>query len=87
MKSLYRHKRSGDRNRLQKANTMAKQLYVENLGTETNEALPKALFLMFGAVEKAYVIPDPQTGKWCVFGKPEKFEIYSGQPELWSLSR
>jgi len=42
---------------------MAKKLYVGNLSPETNEALLKALLMMFGAVEKAYVIPDPQTGK------------------------
>ncbi len=47
---------------------MAKQLYVGNLSPETNDSLLKALFLMFGAVEKAYVIPDPQTGKCKGYG-------------------
>ena len=60
MKSLYLHKRSGDR--IQKAIPMSKKLYVGNLSPETNEALLKALFMMFGAVEKAYVIPDKDTG-------------------------
>ena len=46
-----------------KANTMAKKLYVGNLSPEANEASLKALFSMFGTVEKAYIIPDKQTGR------------------------
>jgi RNA recognition motif-containing protein len=42
---------------------MAKKLYVGNLSPEANEASLKALFSMFGTVEKAYIIPDPQTGQ------------------------
>jgi len=42
---------------------MAKKLYVGNLSPEANEASLKLLFSMFGTVEKAYIIPDPQTGR------------------------
>ncbi|MCE5186313.1 MAG: RNA-binding protein [Planctomycetaceae bacterium] len=41
---------------------MAKKLYVGNLGPKANEASLKALFSMFGPVDKAYIIPDPETG-------------------------
>lgn len=47
---------------------MAKKLYVGNLSPEANEASLKALFSMFGTVDKAYVIPDPETGKCKGFG-------------------
>ena len=47
---------------------MAKKLYVGNLSPEANEISLKALFSMFGDVEKAYVIPDPETGKCKGFG-------------------
>jgi RNA recognition motif-containing protein len=47
---------------------MAKKLYVGNLSPEANEASLKVLFSMFGAVEKAYIIPDPETGKCKGFG-------------------
>ena len=42
---------------------MTKKLYVGNLNPEANEASLKALFSMFGTVEKAYIIPDKQTGR------------------------
>ena len=42
---------------------MAKKLYVGNLGPKADGASLKALFSMFGTVEKAYIIPDGQTGK------------------------
>jgi cold-inducible RNA-binding protein len=60
-----------------KANTMGKKLYIGNLSPEANEASLKALFSMFGAVEKAYVIPDPQTGK----GKGYGFVVMSSEAE------
>jgi RNA recognition motif-containing protein len=47
---------------------MSKKLYVGNLSPDANEASLKALFSMFGAVEKAYIIPDPATGKCKGFG-------------------
>ena len=47
---------------------MAKKLYVGNLGPDANEAALKALFSMFGAVERAYLIPDKETGKCKGFG-------------------
>lgn len=47
---------------------MAKKLYVGNLGPKADDLMLKALFSMFGDVEKAYVIPDPQTGKCKGYG-------------------
>ena len=47
---------------------MAKKLYVGNLSPDANEKSLNALFSMFGPVEKAYVIPDPETGKCKGFG-------------------
>ena len=47
---------------------MAKQLYVGNLSPEANEEMLTALFSMFGAVSKAYIIPDPETGKCKGYG-------------------
>lgn len=41
---------------------MAKKLYVGNLGPKADDLMLKALFSMFGDVEKAYVIPDKETG-------------------------
>ncbi len=42
---------------------MAKTLYVGNLGPKADGASLKALFSMFGTVERAYIIPDKQTGQ------------------------
>ena len=42
---------------------MVQKLYVGNLGPEANAETLTALFSMFGAVAKAYIIPDKQTGK------------------------
>ena len=42
---------------------MAKKLYVGNLGPVANEASLKALFSMFGTVERAYIITDKETGQ------------------------
>lgn len=47
---------------------MAKKLYVGNISPDANEESLKALFSMFGTVEKAYVIPDKETGKCKGFG-------------------
>ena len=44
-------------------NRMAKKLYVGNLNPDANGVSLKALFSMFGTAEKAYVIPDSETGK------------------------
>lgn len=41
---------------------MAKKLYVGNLGPKADDLMLKALFSMFGDVEKEYVIPDKETG-------------------------
>jgi RNA recognition motif-containing protein len=42
---------------------MSKKLYIGNLSPEASSESLKTLFTMFGKVEKAYTIPDPQTGK------------------------
>ena len=47
---------------------MGKKLYVGNISPEADEASLKALFSMFGTVEKAYIIPDHETGKSKGFG-------------------
>lgn len=47
---------------------MAQKLYVGNLNPEANEENLRALFSMFGTVEKAYVIPDKQTGRSAGYG-------------------
>ncbi len=47
---------------------MGKKLYVGNLSPDANEASLKTLFSMFGAVERAYIIPDKETGKSKGFG-------------------
>jgi len=47
---------------------MGKKLYIGNLSPEANEASLKALFSMFGTVEKAYIVPDKQTGRSMGFG-------------------
>jgi len=47
---------------------MGKKLYVGNISPEADEASLKALFSMFGTVEKAYIIPDRETGKSKGFG-------------------
>ncbi|MDD5064211.1 MAG: RNA-binding protein [Phycisphaerae bacterium] len=47
---------------------MGKKLYVGNISPDADEASLKALFSMFGTVEKAYIIPDRETGKSKGFG-------------------
>ena len=47
---------------------MGKQLYVGNISPEADEASLKALFSMFGTVEKAYIILDQETGESKGFG-------------------
>ncbi len=47
---------------------MAKKVYVGNMGPDADQASLEALFSMFGAVDKAYVITDRQTGKSKGFG-------------------
>ncbi len=47
---------------------MAKKLYVGNLSPEASEASLKALFSMFGTVQKAYIIPDAESGKCKGYG-------------------
>ena len=56
---------------------MSKKLYVGNISPEADEASLKALFSMFGAVDKAYIIPDPETGKCKGYG----FVIMSSEAE------
>ena len=47
---------------------MSKKLYVGNLGPEATDDNLKMLFSMFGAVEKAYIIPDHNTMKCQGYG-------------------
>jgi RNA recognition motif-containing protein len=47
---------------------MGKKLYVGNISPDADEASLKALFSMFGTVEKAYIIPDRETGQSKGFG-------------------
>ena len=47
---------------------MASKLYIGNISPEANEASLTALFSMFGTVDKAYIIPDPATGKCKGYG-------------------
>ncbi len=42
---------------------MGKKLYIGNLSPQADGEMLKALFSMFGTVEKAYIIPDHKTGK------------------------
>lgn len=47
---------------------MAKKLYIGNISPQATSASLKTLFSMFGKVEKAYVVADPQTGENKGFG-------------------
>lgn len=47
---------------------MAKKLYVGNLSPQATSDSLKTLFSMFGTVDKAYIIPDPATGKCKGYG-------------------
>ena len=47
---------------------MGKKLYVGNISPDADEASLKALFSMFGPVEKAYIITDRETGESKGFG-------------------
>jgi len=47
---------------------MSKKLYVGNLGPGADQASLEALFSVFGAVERTYIINDKQTGQSKGFG-------------------
>ncbi|MDD5011755.1 MAG: RNA-binding protein [Phycisphaerae bacterium] len=47
---------------------MSKKIYVGNMGPDANNESLKALFSVFGKVEKAYIVADRQTGKSKGFG-------------------
>lgn len=47
---------------------MGKKVYVGNISPDANEVNLKALFSMFGTVERAYIITDRDTGKSKGFG-------------------
>ncbi len=47
---------------------MAKKLYVGNLSPQATDASLNALFSMFGKVDKAYIIPDTETGQCQGYG-------------------
>lgn len=56
---------------------MPKKLYIGNLNPGATGDSLKTLFSMFGKVEKAYVIPDKETGQCKGFG----FVIMSDENE------
>jgi cold-inducible RNA-binding protein len=56
---------------------MPKKLYIGNLSPEASDVSLKTLFTMFGTVEKAYVIPDKETGKNKGYG----FVVMSSEAE------
>ena len=47
---------------------MGKKLYVGNISPDADEKSLKALFSMFGKVEKAYIVTDRKTGESKGFG-------------------
>ena len=47
---------------------MGKKLYVGNISPDADQASLEALFSVFGAVERAYIITDRETGKSKGFG-------------------
>ncbi len=47
---------------------MGKKVYVGNISPDADKASLKALFTIFGTVEKAYIVTDHQTGKSKGFG-------------------
>jgi len=47
---------------------LSKKLYVGNLGPDADKASLKLLFSVFGAVKKAYIVTDHQTGQSKGFG-------------------
>lgn len=63
--------------RMRRKMTMAKKLYVGNLSPQATSDSLKALFSMFGAVDKAYIIPDPETGQCKGYG----FVVMNSQSE------
>jgi RNA recognition motif-containing protein len=47
---------------------MGKKVYVGNISPEADKASLKALFSVFGTVEKAYIVTDHETGRSKGFG-------------------
>jgi cold-inducible RNA-binding protein len=47
---------------------MGKKLYVGNISPDADQENLKALFSMFGTVEKAYIVTDRETGQSKGFG-------------------
>jgi cold-inducible RNA-binding protein len=47
---------------------MGKKLYVGNISPDADQGSLKVLFSVFGTVEKAYIITDPETGQSKGFG-------------------
>jgi cold-inducible RNA-binding protein len=47
---------------------VGKKVYIGNISPDADKASLKALFSMFGTVEKAYTIPDKQTGRGTGYG-------------------
>jgi RNA recognition motif-containing protein len=49
-------------------NFLSKKLYIGNLGPAADKVSLKALFSVFGAVQKAYIVTDRVTGESKGFG-------------------
>ncbi|MDD5458966.1 MAG: RNA-binding protein [Phycisphaerae bacterium] len=65
---------------------MSKKLYVGNIGPNADQASLKALFSMFGVVEKAYIVIDRQTGKSKGFGFVEMTSDADAQAAIAALN-
>jgi RNA recognition motif-containing protein len=65
---------------------MPKKLYIGNLNSAATGDSLKTLFSMFGKVEKAYVIPDKETGLCKGFGFVIMSDENEAQTALQSLN-
>ena len=64
---------------------MGQKLYIGNLGPGADEESLEALFSVFGAVKKAYIITDRQTGKSKGFGFVEMSSETEAQAAIAAL--
>ena len=66
---------------------MGKKVYVGNISPEADKESLKALFSMFGTVEKAYIVTDRQTGQSKGFGFVVMSSDDEAQTAIDSLNR
>ena len=64
---------------------MGAKLYVGNISPDADQASLEALFSVFGTVEKAYTIPDRQTGQNKGFGFVEMSSDAEAQAAIAAL--